>query len=109
MVLSKHSILCLHGEPAGPGKTQRSNLLHLIRSARLGSELPCAPLLRVRSEASPGWSVPLDGAAITAAAHIPREYFQSTLLRGGGVMEPQQTRPLSGCEQPAVSRHGSCC
>ena len=23
-------------------------------------------------------------------------------------MEPQQTRPLSGCEQPAVSRHGSC-
>lgn len=23
-------------------------------------------------------------------------------------MEPQQTRPLSGCEQPAVRRHGSC-
>ena len=109
MVLSKHSILWCTESQQVLGKP--SVLTCFISSHRLiwGQHCRVSPLLRARSEASPGWSVPRDSAAITAAAHIPREYFQSTLPRGGGVMEPQQTRPLSGCEQPAVSCHGSCC
>lgn len=109
MVLSKHSILCCTESQQVLGKP--SDLTCFISSHRLiwGQHCRVSPLLRAKSEASPGWSVPRDSAAITAAAHIPREYFQSTLPRGGGVMEPQQTRPLSGCEQPAVSCHGSCC